>query len=67
MVFEINGENIKFLFAFELNNITYVAYENEAEEVSASRLTYDGKNPSLEAITDDEEWALVEKEIEKRL
>lgn len=67
MIFKINGENIKFLFSFELNSVKYVVYENEAEELSASRLIYDGENASLESITDDKEWKAVEKEIEKRL
>ena len=67
MIFKINGENIKFLFSFEINGIKYVAYENKDEEVSASRLVYDGENANLEAITDDNEWETVEKEIEKRL
>ncbi len=67
MVFKINGEDIKFLFSFEINGIKYVAYEDKDEEVSASRLVFDGKNANLEAITDDTEWDLVEKEIEKRL
>ena len=67
MIFKINGENIKFLFSFEIGETKYVVYENEKEEVSASRLVIDGENANLEAITDDKEWELVEKEIEKRL
>ena len=67
MIFKINGENIKFLFSFDLKGTKYVVYEDENEEVSASRLVYDGKEANLEAITDDKEWELVEKEIEKRL
>lgn len=67
MIFKINGENIKFLFSFDINGVKYIAYENEKEEISASRLIYDGNVANLEAITDDKEWELVEKEIEKRL
>lgn len=67
MIFKINGKNIKFLFSFEIKGVKYVAYEDEEEDVSASRLFFDGENASLEAITDDDEWELVEKEIEKRL
>ena len=67
MIFKIDGKDIKFLFSFEIKGIKYVAYEDEEEEISASRLVFDGKNANLEAITDDAEWDLVEKEIEKRL
>ena len=67
MIFKIDGKDIKFLFSFEIKGIKYVAYEDEEEEISASRLVFDGKNANLEAITDDAEWDLVDKEIEKRL
>ena len=67
MTYKIDGKDYKFLFSFEINGVHYVAYEDEEEDISASRLVFDGENASLEAITDDAEWELVEKEIEKRL
>lgn len=67
MEFVIDGHNLKMLFEFNIGDKKYVAYINENDEISASRLIEHDNTTKLEKITDDKEWEEVEKEIEKRL
>lgn len=67
MEFIVNGQPLKVLFKFNINEKEYLAYLDENDEISASIITAEGENIKLEAITDDNEWDLVEKEIETRL
>lgn len=67
MDFIIDGHTLKMLFKFNIGEKEYIAYLNENDEISASILITEGEITRLEAITDDKEWDLVEKEIDKRL
>lgn len=67
MEFIIDGHKLRMLFRFNINEKEYIAYLDEDDEISASILVPNGEEFKLEAITDDAEWDLVEKEIEKRL
>ena len=67
MDFIIDGHTLKMLFRFNIGEKEYLAYLNENDEISASILIDEGETTRLEAITDDAEWDLVEKEIDKRL
>lgn len=67
MDFIIDGHTLKMLFKFNIGEKEYIAYLNENDEISASILITEGEITRLEAIIDDKEWDLVEKEIDKRL
>ena len=67
MEFVIDGHKLRMLFRFKINEKEYIAYLDEDDEISASILVPNGEEFKLEFITDDAEWDLVEKEIEKRL
>ena len=67
MEFKVNGQTLKVLFRFNINEKEYLAYLDENDEISASILLTEGEDIKLEAITDDKEWDIVEKEIETRL
>ncbi len=67
MEFIVNGQTLKVLFKFNIEEKEYLVYLDKDDEISASILVKDGENYKLESITDDAEWNLVEKEIEKRL
>lgn len=60
----IVGDNtLNILFTFDYNNEQYVVYYDEEDEISASK--FDGVN--LIEITKEEEWDIVDKEIEERM
>lgn len=63
----IDDKPFKILFKFNIGECNYVAYLNENDEISASKLIIDNDKAHLEVITDDNEWEQVEKEIDKRL
>ncbi len=67
MDFIIDGHTLKMLFKFNIGEKEYITYLDENDEISASILINEGEKTRLEAITDDKEWDLVEKEIDKRL
>ena len=67
MEFIVNGQALKVLFRFKVNEKEYLAYLDKNDEISASIIIPDGDNVKLEPITDDKEWDVVEEEIEKRL
>lgn len=62
-VIEVNGENLHVLFIFENNNKRYIVYVLENGDISASILSDD---VTLLPITTDEEWDMVDTELEKR-
>ena len=67
MEFVIDGHNLKILFKFTIAEKEYIAYIDENNEIGASRMIIEGEDTRLEEIVDDQEWDLVEKEIDKRL
>lgn len=62
-VIEVGGEKLHVLFMFENNNKKYIVYVDESGDISASILSDD---ITLLPITTDEEWDMVDAEIEKR-
>lgn len=62
-VIEVNGEKLRVLFIFENNNKRYIVYVLENGDISASILSDD---VTLLPITTDEEWDMVDAELEKR-
>ena len=60
-VIEVNGEKLHVLFIF--NNKRYIVYVLENGDISASILSDD---VTLLPITTDEEWDMVDAELEKR-
>lgn len=59
---EIDGKQIKPLFTLNINNVDYMVYEVDGD-LSASRYKLEGMELELDAITDEEEWKLVEEKI----
>lgn len=62
-VIGVNGEKLHVLFIFENNNKRYIVYVLENGDISASILSDD---VTLLPITTDEEWDMVDTELEKR-
>ena len=62
-VIEVNGEKLHVQFIFENNNKRYIVYVLENGDISASILSDD---VTLLPITTDEEWDMVDAELEKR-
>ena len=62
-VIEDTGEKLHVLFIFENNNKRYIVYVLENGDISASILSDD---VTLLPITTDEEWDMVDTELEKR-
>ena len=62
-VIEVSGEKLHVLFIFENNNKRYIVYVLENGDISASILSDD---VTLLPITTDEEWDMVDTELEKR-
>lgn len=62
-VIEVNGEKLHVLFILENNNKRYIVYVLENGDISASILSDD---VTLLPITTDEEWDMVDAELEKR-
>ncbi len=62
-VIEVNDEKLHVLFIFENNNKRYIVYVLENGDISASILSDD---VTLLPITTDEEWDMVDAELEKR-
>lgn len=65
-VVEVNGEKLNVLFIFENNNKQYVVYKDSLDEISASILGTDNEDIVFYPINTDEEWDLVERELERR-
>ena len=65
-VVEVNGEKLNVLFIFENNNKQYVVYKDSLDEISASILGTDNEDIAFNPINTDEEWDLVERELERR-
>lgn len=65
-VIEVNGEKLNVLFIFENNNKQYVVYKDSLDEICASILGTDGDDIAFYPINTDEEWDLVERELERR-
>lgn len=62
-VIEVNGEKLHVLFIFENKGKRYIVYVLENGDISASILSDD---VTLLPITTDEEWDMVDAELEKR-
>lgn len=62
-VIEVNDEKLHVLFIFENNNKRYIVYVLKNGDISASILSDD---VTLLPITTDEEWDMVDTELEKR-
>ena len=62
-VIGVNAEKLHVLFIFENNNKRYIVYVLENGDISASILSDD---VTLLPITTDEEWDMVDAELEKR-
>lgn len=65
-VIEVNGEKLNVLFIFENNNKQYVVYKDSLDEIGASILGTDNEDIAFYPINTDEEWDLVERELERR-
>lgn len=63
---EIDGKQIKPLFTLNINNVDYMVYEVDGD-LSASRYKLEGMELELDAITDEDEWKLVEEKINETI
>lgn len=59
--------NCKIIFTFSNNNKNFIVYYDEEEDILASYYTLDKDNAIISPITDDSDFDLVDKEIEKRM
>lgn len=66
-VYNTNNEKLKceVLFTFEKNNKSYIIYKDEEDDILASYYKLEGDNAIISPITDESEYDLVDKEIEK--
>lgn len=51
------------LFTFNKNNINYIIYTNNEEEILASRYKLENNNLILEPIETTQEWDMIDKEL----
>lgn len=59
-----NKENkYNVLFTFKKNNIDYIVYTNEQDEILASRYKLENNNLILEKIETEQEWDMIDKEL----
>jgi len=71
-MFEIfdNNQNkltCKVLFTFNKNNKNFIVYSDQEDEILASYFKIDGEKTIIYPITDDNDFDIIDEELEKRM
>lgn len=65
----VDGNNneikLNIIKIFNTNNLNYVIYYDENDEIYASRFHVEKGNYVLDPIENENEWDLIDKELEK--
>lgn len=59
--------NCQIIFTFEKDNKNFIVYYDEENDILASYYKLEGDKAIITPITDDNDFDLVDKEIEKRM
>ena len=54
------------LFTFNNNNINYIVYKDDTNQIFASRYIIENNTPILKPIENNSEWDIIDKEIGDR-
>lgn len=54
------------LFTFNNNNINYIVYKDDTNQIFASRFIIENNIPILKPIENNSEWDIIDKEIGDR-
>lgn len=66
-IYDTNNQKIEceILFTFEKNNKSFIVYKDKEEDILASYYTKDKDNIIIEPILDDNDYSIVDEELEK--
>ena len=66
-IYNNNNQKIEceILFTFTKNNKSFIVYKDKEEDILASYYKIDEKNIIIEPILDDEDYSIVDEELEK--
>lgn len=59
--------NCEIIFTFQNNSKNFIVYRDDEDDILASYYTPVGEKAIITPITDDNDFDLVDKEIEKRM
>jgi len=68
-IFDIDNKkiNCEVLFTFSENNKKFIVYNDQDNDILASYFETNGDRTTIFPITDDNDYDIVDRELEKRL